>query len=208
MTKQLLLLLALLAIAPALLAQDTLNRPRTRYEVGLNITNTLTSFVGNGSNATQSDPYLITLRVGGALKRARLGVNFQINAKSDVSNVTGGSTDTKEHLFNFRAGYEQVLPVSKKAAFYWGFDGIISFSYEKIKTNIDFGGNTSLLNRVYGIGTGPVLGMQFRLHPRVYAVYKSGTKEINAFPDIRKEKIKDLVWQPLAPTSLYINFVF
>ena len=185
---------------------------KRKFEIGLNITNTISSLVGSTSNSVTTDPYLLSLRIGGEKRRMRMAVNFRIksNESSDINSAT-----TKETDFNYRIGFESVHPVSRHFALYWGVDAVTDAKIERVKNQI-FSGTAQLRSRLWGFGGGPVLGVQWRVHPRVmfstessmYAIYRSGFEEVDAPPDFSHNRIKDFVWQPLIPSSLYVNFIF
>jgi len=207
----LLLPLGLLAQSPG---SDS-TRHNRRLEVGLNITNTLTSVFGSTSNNLTTDPYLISLRYGEMDRRRwRMGLNFGIRDKSD-SDLNGFITDTKEVSADIRIGYEWVKPMSRQLAFFWGIDGVFTLQNEEVLTS-GFFGTSFLKTQNRGFGGGPVLGIQWRVHPRValttecsiYAVYQSGFEEIDAPPDVRRDPISEFQWRPLLPSSLFVHFAF
>ncbi len=189
--------------------------PERRVEIGLNITNTITNVVGSSTNNLTTDPYLLSLRFGEFDRRRwRLGLNFRVHKKSDTD-VAGFLTDEKESTANLRFGHEWVRPMSRNLAFFWGLDGVFEYQSDKIETTDGFG--TALLqSQLWGVGGGPVLGLQWRVHPRValstecsiYAVYHTGHEEVNAPPDVRRDPVSEFEWRPLLPSSLFVHFAF
>ncbi len=188
---------------------DTLHQ---RFEVGLNITNTLGNFVGSTGGLT-NDPYLLSFRFGSATRRIRTGLSFKVQDKTDPD--FSFLFQQKETTLRLRAGYEWVYPMSRRLGMYWGLDGIFESQTDDIKTT-NQGGTASLQNRQWGIGGGPVLGLVWRVHRRValttessmYAIMRRGTERVVAPPDFSTESVHEFIWQPLLPTSLYVNFSF
>lgn len=185
---------------------------KQKFEIGLNITNTISSLVGSTSNSLTTDPYLLSLRFGGEKRRLRMALNFRVKS-SDTGDFN--AVVTKETNLNYRIGFESVHPVSRRFALYWGLDAVMDGHLEDVENDI-FGGKATLHNRLWGFGGGPVLGVQWRVHPRVvfstessmYAIYRKGYEEVNAPPDFSRTPVHNFVWQPLIPSSLYVNFIF
>ncbi len=212
--KKIFLLCSVLCSSGLLWAQsaspDTVHR--RRLEIGLNITNTLGNFVGSTGGLT-NDPYLLSFRFGGPLRRLRMGLNFSVKDRSDPE--SNGAFEEKETVMRLRAGYEWVHPMSRRLAMYWGLDGVFEYRKTDIVTFTGTG-TAALHNLTRGIGGGPVLGIMWRVHPRValttecsvYAIYRRGTEQVSAPPDFSRQTVQDFVWQPLLPTSLYVNFSF
>lgn len=189
--------------------------PNVRHgEIGLNISNTLGSFFGTADNALTTDPYFVSLRIGHAKHRLRMGFNFKIKDRDAPD--SNGSLKEKQTKVDVRIGYERVYGVSPRVALYWGIDGVLNANVERVEASSIFGGSSILKQETFGFGGGPVLGVMYRLHPRVtlstesslYAIYRTGTKEVNSPPDFSSDPINEFVWQPLLPTSLFINFSF
>lgn len=191
---------------------STKTRPR-RVEFGLNITNTLTSVFGS-TNSVTSDPYLLSLRWGRFdYRRWRLGLDFRVRYADDFDGAF--FIEEKTSTANLRLGHEWVFPVSRRFAYYAGIDGVFDLQLENIQTDGGFG-SAELKSERWGFGGGPVLGIQWRVHPRValttessiYALYHTGFEEVNAPPDVRREPVGDFEFRPLIPSSLFIHFAF
>lgn len=213
------LFLLLLALASCLSARsagaDSLIRPARRVEVGLNITNTLTNVFSSSTNGITNDPYLLSLKFGQFDRRRwRMGLNFRVRTKED-SDISGTNIEEKETQANFRLGHEWVYPVSRRFAFYWGVDAVFDVDLSLIRNTFGFG-SAELRSERWGYGGGPLLGVQWRVHPRValttessiYAIYHSGFEEINAPPDVRRDPVSDFEWRPLIPSSLFVHIAF
>ncbi|MEO6039340.1 MAG: hypothetical protein ABIQ93_13085 [Saprospiraceae bacterium] len=190
---------------------DTLLKPKHHFQIGLNMAKVLGGLIGK--NDFTEDPYLLSLRFGGERSRSRFGLNFRVKNKTE--NTFNGKLTTKETAFNFRGGYEWSFSVARRWDLYWGLDGVVENMRTEIKS-AGFGGLSTLKTRQWGYGLGPVIGFAWRLHPRVslstecsiYALAHSGREEVIAFPDHTKDPTKDFSWQPVLPTSLFVNFSF
>lgn len=193
---------------------DSASSPAKRIEIGLNITNTLTSVLGNNGGLT-TDPYLLSLRFGQFDRRRwRAGLNFRVHWKSDVDN-SGFAVNEKETSCDLRFGHEWVKPMSRQLAFFWGLDAVFNFQMTEVGSN-SFLGNGFVQTQTWGFGGGPVMGLQWRITPRIalttecslYAVYHTGFEEVNAPPDVRRDPVSEFEWRPLLPSSLFVHFAF
>ncbi|MEO6759649.1 MAG: hypothetical protein ABIO24_09365 [Saprospiraceae bacterium] len=211
--KPIFLLWALLGSCIGLPAQNgPLDSVPRHFTVGLNITNTLGNFLGSGAALT-SDPYLLNFRIGNARRRLRLGLNFKVRDKRDPDQSSIFSEKSTD--FRARLGYEWTLPMSRRLSAYWGLDGVFEYNTDDIRTSFQSGG-ARLQTRQGGLGGGPVFGINWWVHPRValstecslYAIGRRGRERVTAPPDFSDQPIRDFVWQPLLPTSLYLNFSF
>lgn len=140
-----------------------------------------------------------------------MGLNFRLT-KLDP-NVIGFLTQ-KETVVNFRAGYEWVYPMSRQLAMYWGLDGVFEHTREDVKSSSP--GGTALLasrtgwawGRYWALPGGPTRA--WRLPPNAPSTpcIAGAGKDVIAPPDFSTESSHDFVWQPLLPTSLFVNFSF
>ncbi|HNM25202.1 MAG TPA: hypothetical protein PKL15_07215 [Saprospiraceae bacterium] len=195
---------------------DSPEPPARRFDVGLNITNTITTVLGTNSNNLTADPYLLSFRWGEFDRRRwRAGINFKLRHKNGTD-VTGLTTDQKETGADLRLGYEWVKPMSRQLAFFWGLDGVFGYQGNEIESISVFGASSFLKNETWSFGGGPVLGLQWRVLPRVslttecsiYAVYKTGYEKVDAPPDVRNDPVSEFQLRPLLPSSLFVHFSF
>jgi hypothetical protein len=183
------------------------------FELGLNITNTLGSFLGNTDQNSFIDPYLLSMRIGGPKRRVRLGFGGRFNESDDFEG--GSSREVREIDVQVRVGFEVVQDVTPRFAYFYGIDAVLARQFESVQTFLS-GGGASLRTETYDLGGGPLFGILFRLHPRVmlltesslYATGRTGKRTINAPPDVRTNNISGFRVRPVIPTSLFINFVF
>jgi hypothetical protein len=187
-----------------------------RYEVGLNITNTLVRFFGTQATGRADDPYLLTLRIGNDRRRTRIGLNFAVVDRVDPDFLT---FDTRQRStdVDLRVGHEWVYSWARRFALYWGADVVGEFRLEEVRTFSPGTGNLGRLRtQVWGIGAGPVIGVLWKVHPRVtlstestvYAIYRSGVEEVDVPPAQERTTFHDFGWRPILPSSLYVNFAF
>lgn len=212
------LLAVFLAPATLLHAQDEPAdepTPRSgRIEVGLNITNVLTSFLGTSSGTVGVDPYLFSLRVGQPRRHWRFGADFRVRRRTEGDDIFDRLV-LREYSFAARAGYEWVRPLSSRFFLYFGIDLVTDGSYERVES-FTFTIPAVVAEHRTGIGAGPVLGARFQLHPRIalttesslYGMYRFGSKLVTAQPDQRDTPISEFSLEPVLPTSLFINFLF
>ena len=167
MNKALLLCFLLLQMVIHVHAQDDTNvsEERTfRNELGLNVTNVLTSLVGNNPNE-DFDKTVYALTYKKRLKKGnylRLAANLQLDifSNEDVTEVIS------DNSINFRIGWEKRRPVLKKLDNYYGFD--ILASYNGVESTFATPSDiVQLDNFQYTIGIGPVFGLQFEINPRM-----------------------------------------
>ena len=186
-----------------------------RYYVGLNITNMLGNFVGNGSDAISADPYLLSLRVGSERRRWRFGANFRVENDEGFIGVT--QSDLERRSLQFRAGIEWGRRIAPRFDWYGGFDLLYESSMER--SLVIFGpgaGSARLKSKQYGLGGGPFMGVMWRIHDRVilstetnvYTLHRWGKETVNAPPDVRQQPFNETLIQPVLPTSLFIHFLF
>ena len=181
---------------------------------GLNITQTLGNFFGTSGANTVADPFLLGLRVGNDQHRLRLGLNFRVR-DTESFDLSGFSRTVNERRLDLRAGYERNYTLSDRFDLYWGLDAVLRRQVEEVETFVG-GGFANLKLHSTGIGGGPVLGVMFRVSPRVrlstestlYAMYTEGENIVNAPPDVSKKPFKEFDFRPILPTSLFINFFF
>jgi hypothetical protein len=154
-----------------LIAQENDTLPSTAApsyndELGLNISAFVTQFLSLNSNEANEGAYLITYKHIKGVRAFRLGAGIFIShTKSE-----GGpnSAPLKSDIFNtaFRFGLERQIPIERRWLFTAGGDILIG--YDDLSTNSDSNfGTIKIKDREWSVGVGPVLGIHFRLSPRV-----------------------------------------
>lgn len=161
MRKIFLLFLLLHFIPSDLLAQ----KEPGKFEVGINITSVLSSFLGN-NNGIQATDVPFILRIG---KENKLRVGFGINTKSNeffdpVAGATRISTDS-EYLL--RIGFQKQIMAENRWSVYWGIDGLAGWQQDRVRAVI-FNGENVIDNKQIRFGGGPLLGIGFNISKRIY----------------------------------------
>lgn len=146
---------------------DTLYRKANVFEVGLNITSTISSFLGSGSIAT-NDPYIFSAKWIKGKQGIRTGFNLNFNDRTEISTDFLGQRDIKEINLKLRVGYERRIFISKHLDLFWGIDLVGLYG----KTSVDFSSAIGLPpsfleNKAYSIGFGPALGIMFHINKRL-----------------------------------------
>lgn len=167
MNKALLLFFLLLQMFTYVHAQDhdlESEEESFRNELGLNVTNVLTSLVGNNPNddfdvAVYALTYKRKLKKGNYLRLAA-NVRLDIFSNEDVTELINNNS------INFRIGWEKRRQVLKRLDYYYGFDLLANYTAieSTFATPTDI---VQLDNFQYTIGVGPVFGLQFMINPRM-----------------------------------------
>lgn len=186
---------------------------KTQVMAGLNITQTLGNFLGTAGANTAADPFLLSIRAGDDRHRFRSGLNFRVKNAEGFDPSLGFRTVT-ERKVDIRLGYERNYTLSNRFDMCWGLDAVLRRQTELIETSFG-GGNANLELVNTGIGGGPVMGVMFRVHPRVrlsteatlYGIYTKGEKVVSAPPDVSRTPFREFDLRPILPTSLFINIV-
>jgi hypothetical protein len=182
------------------------------------VTSTLSNILGTNANSNLgSVPFLLTLRFGEDRSHCRMGLDFHVKNQHQPASVFTAENTQNENVFKYRAGWGSIVPVAKTFAFYWGLDGLLSFDNSKVTTNdVQTGVRSTTSSNAWGLGAGPVIGFHWQVHPHIilstessiYAMYVSSKQTVDANPDNLVVKNDTFTWEPLLPTSLFINFVF
>lgn len=212
--------LALICFLSVFFAQAQTPTPKIplyKYELGLNITNTLVAMAGTQALAN-ADPYLFSLKVGrkSGFLRSSFHVAYSNNQELDPNS---GLRTVGTKNGEFRLGYEWRKPITERFTIYTGLDAALSYNYK----TVDFETNATTERVIQtqesvGVGGGPVLGVLFRLHPRIYlgteswlyAMYNQGSQTTQFFNgDLPKERFNaGLNIVTNAPNSLYVVIKF
>jgi hypothetical protein len=198
-------------------AQPTTKLPARSIELGVNVTRTLTAFVGN-QTSTSTDPFLLSLKLPKNQKTVRIGANINYDNNQTLEPNNGVRTNAQQTA-QMRIGYEKRREITPKFLVYYGLDATGSL----VNQSSDF--VTDLLtDRViqsidgYGFGGGPVLGFMYKLHPRIalsteswfYTTYnyRQFTTQFFNGDATKTTYTNALNAQFAAPSSLYIIVTF
>ncbi len=157
-------------LAPFLLLSqentDSISIQKHRYELGINITSTLSNFLGNNNNPSLlSDPYLLGLKY--EMKNAsylRTGFNVKVRKVSE----NFGQRNIREEDYRLRAGWEKRVKMSKRFYINAGIDLVGGYNYSDVTTvDLISGFSTQILSKQLSYGGGPVLGLMIQLNKRI-----------------------------------------
>jgi hypothetical protein len=197
-------------------AQDKFSFPKSS-DLGLNITNVLSSFIGNsnGDLDIESFPFMVKINRKNNAIRFGLGLNL-VNSNELL-------TDVEQFILNNfqisgRVGFERKKYIGNKFGFFYGLDVISTFRNEEstFSNNVDI---TNIIENTLGFGGGPVYGFEYYLNKFMYlgaegsfyGIYTSANrKEIFEFnPTINSERqTSGFNARLTAPTRLYIMVRF
>lgn len=165
------LLLLIACFWSPLAKADSTTIKKSRLEILMNVTNSISRFTGNGIQQTIfEDPFLFGFKITNLNKTMalRIGINFNVNRSSEDLNGT-----SKVSTINSWApliGFEWRKKLSKRFEFYGGIDARYYYDINESKTtNFGFGINNSTIffNSQKGWGAGPFCGFVFNITPRV-----------------------------------------
>jgi len=143
-------------------AQEEVHYP---YEVGINVTSVLSTFLGN-SNALDASDFPLQIRLGKKPTKMRIGLGAESSRKTIFDQVTGSNRRSKQIGIASRIGFEKNTSLGNRFGFYWGADAIILLSNNAVQTFSS--GSPTLKEESFGIGGGPIVGLKFNLSKRVY----------------------------------------
>lgn len=157
-----------------------------KLEFGINVTSVLSNFVGNNANeVTNAGDFPLSAKVLFNHSALRLGAGLQWTGtkKEVIDQFTLISADNS--VF-FRVGYEYRTYIGKRWMMLFGLDAIGNY-FDKTSNTIS-GEIITLSRKGFGVGAGPVYGLQFALSKRIhlgcegslYGLYTYG-KEKNLF---------------------------
>ena len=218
--KHLLLFVGLfMAFQATLLAQsdiDSTFRKASTFEIGLNVTSTISAFLGSGSVQTP-DPYIFSAKWIKGKHGIRTGLNVDVDNKTEISTDFSGQRDIKQIDLKMRGGYEQRVYISKRLDLLWGVDIVGNYKQLDVDFTSTIGGAPSFLsNKDYSIGTGPVLGVLFHVNKRLalstestlYATYTYSQKREYAPPITNASNSDQFKISATLPSSLYLIVKF
>jgi hypothetical protein len=157
MKNKLLILISFLATSAFAGADDSVIY---RHEFGINATGFIQQFVALGNvqvlNMAPYDFFYKYHYKKNSAFRAGAGLGVKNSFTTDVNRYT--------QRYDLRLGIEKSRNLVKKFYGYAGFDISGSYSYDKVRQNIFSTGTVTTVTRA---GIGPVLGIEYRLNPRI-----------------------------------------
>lgn len=185
---------------------------KSNFEIGLNATTVLSSFVGNESLIEASD-FPLMMRAGFNKFFLRVGLGINGSSREFFDNVSGifRTNEIKEYFF--KAGLELAFFTEKRWTAYTGVDGIYSLLNDKV--TVESFDRVIIQNNIQRFGIGPILGIKYAINPRLYlhteatlygfVKYSSVTQEENNV-EITLTETTDFSGSLQSPLFLYINY--
>jgi len=214
MKRLLFLTLLMLAFYQSNAQMDT----SKRHEISLN-THILQSILGDNENIQQ--PYTVTYKWKYNQQNAiRLGIGGAFNQDKTQIDGFADSETRLSYAMDVRAGYERRIVFKKMKGFVY-FGGDVAFNLEANELIVDSGfDKVSTIDRSWGAGLGPILGVQYYLTPRLsistegafYFFYNKKTEAqlFENFPNFDDviNQVQGLELQQILPASIYLNYTF
>lgn len=155
-------------------AQDTsFNSSDYPHQLGLNSTEFIKQFlILNNNTLPNNTPYLLTYKHIDDGSGLRMGLGGTMTNSSRNPNNGTPSISTQGMTINVRIGFESQHKLSKRWLYYVGFDAFYDYSLSRTKTSSTSGfppQTTEITTGTegFGVGAGPVLGIEFKLGKRI-----------------------------------------
>lgn len=180
---------------------------KRRFEVGLNVSSTLSAVLGNGFGA---GPDIVVFKWIKNNKGLRTGFNINLTQQSLFDPNIGGNRNTRDFGISLRAGYEKRHELSQKFKFFWGIDGLLQNNNSEVSFLSAFSGSEIKTNSL-SIGAGPVAGIMFDITPRMslatetalYLLYTYQSERTISFPLDNTSTSDNINLLHTLPTSIY-----
>ena len=183
-------------------------------ELGFNVTNVLSRFVGNSPGTDSQDfPFLLRYHMKNSAFRFGIGASFNRSSFFDATTTTFRETEERGGVASI--GFERNVNIRKRLSFYYGLDLFAAIEYESVETS-NFS-NSKLVKDIMRFGAGPFLGLSYSINHRVrlhtetnVAGFYEQTKtieEVNSLPIpiADTDRISGSISPPIA---LFINLKF
>jgi len=184
------------------------------FELGFNITNVLSRFVGNSSGTDVFDfPILMRYHINNSALRIGVGATFSRSNFFDATTVTFRETEERTGTLSF--GIERYVSLKKRLTFYYGVDVFGAIEYESVATS-NFS-NSIIAKDILRLGGGPFIGLSYSINYRVRLhtemnisgfYERTETTEIISGNDIPIADTDRFGGQISPPIALYINLKF
>lgn len=172
---------------------DTTTIKKSRLEILMNVTNSISRFTGNGINQTIfEDPFLFGFKLTNLNKTLalRIGVNFDVNKSTE--NLNGSSKVSTINSWAPLIGFEWRKKLGNKFEFYGGVDARYYNDMNETRTSNAFSGsfNSTIFNNTQkGWGAGPFCGFVYNITQRV-SILTEGNIYVN-FINIQRKFSSD-----------------
>lgn len=184
------------------------------FELGFNITNVLSRFVGNTPGTDVFD-FPILMRYHLEKSAFRLGVGATFSRSNFFDATTATFRETEERSGTLSVGLERYVSLKKRLTFYYGIDVFAATEFESVATS-NFS-NSIISKDIIRFGGGPFVGLSYSINYRVrlhtemnIAGFYEQTKttEIISGNDIPIADTDRYGGQISPPIALYINLKF
>lgn len=180
-------------------------------ELGFNITNVISRFVGNEPGTDAADfPFLMRYHFRKSALRIGAGANFSRSSFFDATTRITRETEERSGVISF--GMERHINIKKRMSFYYGIDVFGAIQSESVTTSTS--SDSKIAKDITRFGGGPFLGISYSINHRVRfhtetnlaAFYElSQTTEIIGGIDEPIADTDRLGGQITPPIALYIN---
>lgn len=184
------------------------------FELGFNVTNVISRFVGN-TPGTDAFDFPILMRYHFENSALRIGIGATFNRSSFFDATTATFRETEERSGTLSFGMERYVSLKKRLTFYYGVDIYGAIEYESVNTS-NF--STSVIAKdILRLGGGPFVGLSYSINYRVrlhtemnVSGFYQETKTTEIFdgesiPIADTDQIGGAISPPIA---LYINLKF
>ncbi len=192
------------------------------HQIGINAATFLDRFFKfNNSSAGLIDPYLFTYRAQFAKRmNIRVGIGANTKNQSLVSSTSSQPRNINSNALNFRVGFEYYILQTRKWKAGAGIDLMYGKSDAKSEENDPSSGfNFQQINNASTYGGGPLLSIQYFVHPRVsvgtegsmYLAHSEATDKqtvTGQFPTFTSTTTKSNSLTSNFPVAFFINFNF
>jgi hypothetical protein len=201
-------------------AQTAQSEPR--WELLLNVTNTVSRAAGNTTRTVFDDPYALAIKRVNAAETAawRTGMNGFRRGTNDVL-IDGGTRVSQEWEYSLILGREFRRNLGHGITLTYGLDAQASLRKGSVVTEqIDLIGNmssTEVSDEDFGAAAGPFLGFQWQFHPNLClyteasAYYRMGRLYRTLSGNGSTVVLEDRVYEslvPMMPGSLFLVIQF
>ncbi len=187
------------------------------FDIGINVTSVLSSFSGNGSSLDAED-LPIFFRFTQQKSAFRVGIGVKGTSNSFFDNVSFAERQTTQQSYFTKLGIEIHAPLDNKWQFYYGIDAVGSLLKADV-TVFSNGFDSTIDQRVIGLGASPFLGIRLFIGERFYLSTESNLtyiyklfdtterfSDINGFPDERTTDSQASEFSISPPLQLYVNY--
>ena len=204
----------------AAFAQDSRkNDNAISYEVGLNLTNVLSSFLSIDNEQLDADPYSVGFKIKKGKNVFRTSASLVLKNSLENDAIINGQRSLKDNVFGLKLGYEKRMRISDRFSGFFGFDMLGEYRIEESEFVPNFGERVEDVQEQIVFGGGPVLGIMFHINKKLslgtestlYFIYGKEDSETKFLPSgeiFSKDQSTFIGLNHMLPQSLYFIFHF